>query len=159
HPVRTLATVPGAVLAGGEDGLYRVEPGRITAIETADSWIESVAVLGEEVFAATASGLLRGGPGQPLLSVRGGEDVAPGVADEEGFWAAVSPPAPLVRRVDTEGRVREEHLPEAVRRLLRAEGRLFADTAAGLFVRESAGWRRAVPRPGALPVGSSHVGA
>jgi len=159
HPVRDLAVAPGAVLAGGEEGLFRVESGRATPIDTADPWIESVGLAGGQVFAATAAGLVSGAPGQALTPVRGGEDVAQGVADAESFWTATTPPAALVRRVDAEGRVHEERLPAAVRRLMRAEGRLYADTADGLFVREAAGWRRALSRPPALPAGSSHLAA
>jgi hypothetical protein len=47
HPVRALAVVPGAVIAGGEEGLFRVEPRRAVLLETPDVWVDEVAVEGK----------------------------------------------------------------------------------------------------------------
>ncbi len=159
HPVRTLVPLPGAVLVGGEEGLYRVGSGPAVRIPTADPWIESVGIASGQVFAATAAGLARGGLGEPLASVAQGEDVAAGVVHGDAFWVTTAPPGALVRRVDTAGRVLAERLPSTVRRLVSADGTLFADTEDGLFRRDDGGWRKAQARPPALPPGSAHVSA
>jgi hypothetical protein len=159
RPVRSLASVAGAVLAGGEEGLFRVGDSRARRVPTDDPWIESIGVVSGQVFAATATGLVRGGPDGPLAPVAQGEDVAAGVVHRDAFWATTSPPGPLVRRFDASGRVHAERLPESVLRLVASEGALFADTPAGLFRRDDAGWRLAAPRPPALPAGTAHVAA
>jgi hypothetical protein len=159
HPVRSLATIPGAVLAGGEDGLFRVGASTAERIETGDAWIESVGIAAGQVFAATATGLVRGAPGQRLSSVTGGEDVAAGVVHDGAFWATTAPPAPLVKRFDGSAVAHAERLPAAVLRLLVSEGTLFADTPEGLFRRDDAGWRLSAARVKALPAGSAHVSA
>lgn len=159
HPVRSLASLPGALLAGGEEGLRRIGSGRSVRIETGDPWIESVGIASSQVFAATAAGLVRGSGDGPLVPLAGTEDVAAGVVHEGAFWGTTAPPGPLVRRIDAGGRVQAERLPSNVRRLVSVEGALLADTEDGLFRREEAGWRRAQARPPALPAGSAHVSA
>jgi ligand-binding sensor domain-containing protein len=158
HPVRSLAATRGALVAGGEEGLWHVDGSRAVAIETTDPWIESVGVVGELLYAATPAGLLRGPVAGPLQPVPGADDVASGVGDGEAFWGVAWPQAEVVRRVTPDG-VREERLPAAVFRVMSASGVLFADTEAGLFRREPLGWRLARPRPEALPAGSAHMSA
>jgi hypothetical protein len=82
-----------------------------------------------------------------------------GVFHEGAFWAVTAPAAATVRRRDAGGRLSQEALPGLVRRLMTAEGTLFADTDRGLFRRATAGWTPAVARLPALPPGSSHVTA
>ncbi len=163
HPVRSLAVVPGAVLAGGEDGLFRVGDGAAggdgARVESDETWIESVGVASGQVFAATATGLLRGAPGERLSAVAGGEEVAAGVVHEGAFWTTTTPPGSLVRRFDASASVHAERLPATVLLLIASEGTLFADTPDGLFRRDAAGWRLAVARPPALPAGSAHISA
>ena len=159
HPVRSLVALPGGVLAGGEEGLYRIDSGRVVRIPTADPWIESVGTVSGQTFVATATGLLRGVLGGPLTAVTGGEDVAMGVVHDDAFWTTTAPPGTLVRRIDVAGRVHAERLPSLVRRLVAADDALFADTEDGLFGREAGGWRRARARPPALPAGFAHVSA
>jgi ligand-binding sensor domain-containing protein len=91
--------------------------------------------------------------------VAGGEDVAAGVVHDGALWTTTSPPDPLVRRFDASASVHAERLPATVLRLVASEGTLFADTPDGLFRRDDAGWRLAVPRPPALPAGSAHLSA
>ncbi|MGE5124878.1 MAG: hypothetical protein ACM3PV_01205, partial [Betaproteobacteria bacterium] len=159
HPVRALALGPGFVLAGGEQGLFRVQPGRATPVETPDPWIESVAVTGKTVFAVTAMGLARGPRDGPLRPLRGGEDVAQAVWHDGKLWAVSDPATDAVRVLAADGTTRDELLPSAARRVMSASGVLFADTAAGLLRRDPDGWRLVVPRRGTLPPGSAHVTA
>jgi hypothetical protein len=159
HPVRSLVPVPGGVIAGGEEGLRRVGTAPLHHVPTEDPWIESVGVVSGRVFAATATGLVSGAPDETLAPVAEGEDVAAGVACGDAFWATTAPPGPLVRRFDASGRAHAERLPATVLRLFVSEGVLFADTHAGLFRRDDAGWKLAAPRPPALPPGAAHVAA
>jgi hypothetical protein len=158
HPVRALAIDRTLVLAGGEAGLYRVEAGRVTRIDTPDPWIESVAILDGEVFAATAAGLVRGPIGASLERAGGGEDVVAGVGHEGRFYALTDAPA-AVRRFEKEGRSFEERVPGNPRRLMTAGGVLFVDTDAGLFRRQPGGFVPVRERAAALPPGSAHVTA
>ena len=157
--VRALASGPGFVLAGGEQGLLRVEPGRTTRIETTDPWIESVALLGERACAGTAAGLACGPREGPLSALRAGETALRVVAHEGLLWAAAEPPARSVRVYDTAGLVREEATPALVRRVLAASGVLLADTDEGVYRRDADGWRLALRRSGDLPAGHAHVTA
>jgi hypothetical protein len=158
HPVRSLAATRSLVVAGGEEGLFHVEGGRVAAVECPDAWIESVGVLGSTLFAATPSGLMRGPVGGPLQPVAAAMDVASGVSDAEAFWGVPWPRSETVRRVTTES-VGEERLPAPVLRLMSSSGALFADTEAGLFRRAPEGWTLVRPRPEALPPGSAHLSA
>jgi hypothetical protein len=159
HPVRAIADGPGFVLAGGEDGLYRVETGRVVRLGTPDPWVESLGLVDDELVVVTAAGLARGRLGTLLLAEASGGDVAQGVVHDGRFWGTAAPPLDVVLRFDPAGRRVEERLPAIVRRVMAAGGELFADTDDGLFRREASGWRRAVPRPKALPAGEAHVGA
>lgn len=159
HPVRALASGPGFVLAGGEQGLRRVSPGRTAAIDTADPWIEWVELDGDFVWAVTAAGLGRGPREGPLAAVRGAESVSSAVLHEGRVYAATDPPAAAVRVYSADGSVREEALPAPVRRVMGTHGLLFADARDGLHRRDTDGWRLAVGRRGSLPPGSAHVTA
>jgi hypothetical protein len=158
HPVRSLAMDRGLLVAGGEDGLWRIEGSLGVPIQTTDSWIESVGLVEETLYAATASGLLRGPRAGPLRPVPAAEGVAAGVSDGEFFWGVAWPHAESVLCVTRAG-VREERLPAPVFRVMWASGVLFADTEAGLFRRGPEGWQLARPRPEALPPGSAHLSA
>jgi hypothetical protein len=156
HPVRAIAVERERIFAGGEAGLFSVEAGRVVQVETPDSWVESVATVGDEVFAATAAGLVRGAPGASLTRVAGGEDVVAGVGHEGRFYALTDLGA--VRRYDEGGRAVEERVPATPRRLMSAAGILFVDTDAGLFRRDSGGFVPVRARPDAFP-GDAHVTA
>lgn len=157
--VRALAPGSGFVLAGGEQGLLRVETGRAVELATPDPWIESIALDGDELWVVTAAGLAHGLVDGALAPVTNGADVVSGVVSGGAFLGLGEPPAASLRRLDPRGRGSEEPLPAPTRRLLSAQGELFADTEAGLFHREPTGWRRVRPAGDALPSKSGHVGA
>jgi hypothetical protein len=159
HPVRALCLGPGFILAGGEQGLWRIEPTRAVPIGTPDAWIESVTLDGERVVAVSASGLAQGTREGPLQPVRGAETVAQAVWHEGRVFAVVDPPTQAVLVLDASGSLREEGLPAPVRRVMSASGLLFADSRDGLCRRDADGWRIVRPRAGALPPGSAHVTA
>jgi hypothetical protein len=159
RPVRSVAEGPGFLVAGGEDGLVRVDTGRALRLDTPDPWIESVGLLDGEALAATAAGLVRGPLGGRIEAVPGGEDVAFGVVHDGRFWGVASPPVDAVLSYTPGGRLAEERLPAIVRHVMTAGGALLADTDDGLFRREEGSWRRLVARPSALPGGRSHLGA
>jgi hypothetical protein len=159
HPVRSLALGPGFVLSGGEQGLFRVQPGRAVPVATPDSWIESVAVTDESVFAVTAAGLARGPRQGPLQPLRGGEDVVQAVWHDGWLWAVCEPETDALRVLAADGTTRDELLPSAVRRVMSASGVLLADSAEGLLRRDPDGWRPVLPHRGRLPPGSAHVTA
>ena len=159
HPVRALAAGPGFVLAGGEQGLLRVQPGRATRVATPDPWIESLAVAGDTVFAVSARGLARGPSGGPLEPVRGGEAIAQAAWHDGRLWAVSDPPANALRVIEADGTTREEALPATARRVLSASGVLFADTVDGLERRDPDGWHLALPPRATLPPGPAHVTA
>jgi len=158
RPVRSLAMAHGLLFAGGEEGLVRVEASRATPVETTDPWVESVDVVGQTLYAATAAGLLRGPLDGPLQPVAGAEDVAFGVGDGLSFWGVAWPRTDAVLRVTRDG-IREERFSARVLRVMSTSGELFADTDRGLFRRTAEGWRLARPRPEALPPGSAHLSA
>ena len=159
HPVRSIAADGRLLLAGGEEGLFRLEPGRAVPISTPDPWIDDVALAGDSVFAVTPAGLLRGDPrGTELLPVAAGGDVVSGVALGRAFRGIDGLRSRAVRTFTADG-VREDALPSPARRLLAAGGTLFADTEQGLYRRDDDGWTRAAPARPALPAGPAHVTA
>jgi ligand-binding sensor domain-containing protein len=159
HPVRALAIAPGTILAGGESGLFRVVQGRSTPIAIPEPWIESVAVVADRVYAATAAGLVSGPLDGPLEAVRGGEAVAQAVLHEGRLWTVTQPPQPALRVMEAGGHLRDEWIGSPVRRVFSEAGVLLADTEQGLQRRDPDGWRPVQPRKGTLPAGPAHVTA
>ncbi len=159
HPVRSLALGPGFILTGGEQGLYRVQPGRSTPIETPDPWIESVAVTGDTAWAVTAAGLARGPCDGPLQALRGGEAVVQAVWHDGKLWTVSDPAANAVRALSPDGTTGDEPLPSEARRVMSASGVLFADSAEGLLRRDPDGWRLVRQHRGTLPPDGAHVTA
>ncbi len=159
HPVRALAVGSGFILAGGEEGLWRVEPGGARALTTSDPWIESVALAGDRLWVVSAAGLASGAPGGALTPLAGADDIVGGLAQGDDFLGLAEPPSSSLRRFTALGRTREEPLPAPTRRLIEAQGELFADTHEGLYQRQSTGWRLVRPAGDALPTSSAHVGA
>jgi hypothetical protein len=159
RPVRSIAVDRHLLLAGGEQGLVRVEAGRAVAVPTPDPWIDEVALVGGRAYAVTPSGLLQadGAPGAAFAPLAAGEDVITGVA-LDGAFRALDDAGQVVRAFDA-GRVRDDVLPFPARRLLASAGILYADTTDGLYRRDADGWRLAAPRRPALPPGPAHVTA
>ena len=156
-PVRSIALGGGELmLAGGEEGLRQVEPGRVTLLATPDPWIEWVGLCGKELWALTPAGLARGAPGGALVRVAGGEDVVSAAVASDRVYALGGG---RILRFQREGRPLEEFPPAPPVKLLAAAGQLFADTRSGLYRQTASGWELAQPRPSSLPPGSAHVGA
>jgi hypothetical protein len=159
RPVRSIAEDGQVLLAGGEQGLLRMEAGRAVALATPDPWIDDVALAGEEAYVVTASGLLRGpARGGPFAALRAGDDITSGVAVGTTFRGLDGTGALAVRTFAADG-MREDALPAPARRLLTSAGILFADTTDGLYRRDPDGWKRAAPSGPALPPGPAHVTA
>jgi hypothetical protein len=173
--VRALVLGDGYVVAGGEDGLERWAPGDSAPIEVGDPWIESVALLPAadgartEVWAVTATGVVRGPLAGPLAPVAGGERVTSAVrfrdrlvAIEEGDSAAPGgADASRLRWFGADGRSRTERIERAPRRLFADRDVLVADTADGAWWLTSSGTWRPVPWSvrSPLPAGAAHVTA
>ena len=159
HPVRSIAASREALLAGGEEGLLRIDAGRAQRLETSDPWIEGVSLAGGEAYVVTPSGLLRGDArGTAFTPVAGGEDVASGLVVEGVFYGLEGTDGRAVRRF-AGSRLTEDLLPSPARRLMESAGVLFADTAEGLYRRGPGGWTRAAPKQSTLPPGPAHVTA
>ena len=156
-PVRTLALIEGGVwLAGGEEGLLRLDGARATRLATPDPWVDWVGFMGGEVVALTPLGLCRGPLGGDLLPLGGGEEARSAtVLDHRTF--AVSEGRLL--RFEASGRSAEEYPPARPRRVFGAGGTLFVDTDSGLYRRTPGGWALAQARPASLPPGPAHVSA
>jgi hypothetical protein len=156
-PVRALALADGGVVvAGGEEGLRRIEPGRATVLAAPDPWIDWVGLCGGELWLVTPAGLARGPLDGNLAPVPGGEDAVSAAVAGTRVYAAGGG---RLLRFEAGGRGVEEFLPARPRRLLAASGRVFADTDAGLYRQTASGWALALPRPPALPPGSAHISA
>jgi hypothetical protein len=158
HPVRALALEAGLTLAAGEEGLRLIRGREVVVVTTADPWVESVGLVGDRVFAVTATGLEVGDLGSPLAPAPGGEDVVQGLAYADRFYALTASPATL-RRIEASGAAMEERVPARPRRVLASNGVLFVDSDEGLWRRDSGGFVLLRPRIGALPGGRSHVTA
>ena len=135
-PSRSVALLPGGEIAtGGEKGLRVVSPGGPAPrlVSTPDPWVTSVAVLGGELWAATAAGTARGPLGASALTPhpRGG-DATDGVAWDGGFRFVPDDGPPRVATLLPDGTRRETPAPERFRRLLVAGTRLLADGPSGL---------------------------
>ena len=161
-PVRALALLPGgAIAAGGEKGLRVVSPGggapRLVA--TPDPWVESIGLLGNELWAATAAGAARGPLAAPRLeAVPRGADATAGVAFDGAFRFVPAEGPPRVSSLLPDGSRRETPAPERFRGLFVAGGRLLADGPSGLRALDPArGFTLVRPAPPALP--RPHVNA
>ena len=133
--VLSLALLPsGDVAAGGETGLRIVTPGRAEArvVATPDRWVSRVAVDGDRLWAATATGAAHGPlDGTALTAHPRGADAVDGVAFEGAFHFVPADAPPRLASLLPDGTRREVPAPERFRRLL-AGGRLLADGPAGL---------------------------
>ncbi len=158
HPVRSVAVGRGFVLAGGEEGLRRIAGVTVETLATPDPWIESVALVDDVTFAVTAGGLAQGRGASALVAVRGGEDVASGVALRDRFVGLVES-GDTLRRFEASGRFTEEVLASPARRVFSVGDALLVDGALGLRLRRRDAWVEALPRPDALPWAQAHVGA
>jgi len=156
-PVRCVALGEGAVVvAGGETGLRRIEPGRVTPLAAPDPWIEWVGLCGADLWVVSAAGLARGALGGPLAPVPGGEEAVSAAAAGTRVYALGGG---RLLRFAAGGRATEEFLPAPARKLMAAGGQIYADTGAGLYRQADSGWVLARARPDGLPPGSAHVSA
>ncbi|MCL4807227.1 MAG: hypothetical protein KJ062_05445, partial [Thermoanaerobaculia bacterium] len=79
----------GEIAAGGEKGLRVVSRGGAAPrlVGTPDPWVESVAVLGDDLWVATAAGAARGPLDAARLSAYArGADATAGVRWEGALW-------------------------------------------------------------------------
>jgi hypothetical protein len=161
-PVRSLALLPGGeIAAGGEQGLRVVSRGGSASrlVGTPDPWVESVAVLGDELWVATAAGAARGPLEASRLSphTRGAGATA-GVGWEGAFRFLPVDGPPRVSSLLPDGSRGETPAPERFRRLFVAGGRLLADGPTGLHGFDPArGFERLRESRAALPL--PHVNA
>jgi len=154
--VRCLALEGGILLAGGEQGLRRIEGRRSQLLTTPDPWVDAVGLRGRDVWIQTTLGLARGPLEGPFAAIPGGEEAQSSAQDSNGtIWIVAEE---RLLRFD-QGRAMEERVPSPPRRILNAAGILFLDTDAGLFRRSKNGWTLARPRPAGLPSGPFHVTA
>jgi ligand-binding sensor domain-containing protein len=145
----------GAVFAGGEEGLRRVEGLRTVAIAAPDPWIDWVGVSGRELLVITPLGLAKGFVGA-LTPVPGAEEASDAAVFGSQLFVVAQG---RLLRFETNGHASEELLTASARRVFITQGVLFADTTRGLFRRAASGWVLARPRPESLPPGPSHVNA
>ncbi|MBK6403886.1 MAG: hypothetical protein IPF66_01895 [Holophagales bacterium] len=161
-PVRSLALPPGGEIAsGGEKGLRLVSRGGSAPrlVATPDPWVESVAVLGDEIWVATAAGAARGPRDATRLApVTRGADATSLVAWDGALRFIPSGGPPRVSALLPDGSRRETPAPERFRRLLVVAGRLLADGPSGLWRFDPArGFERVREAPPSLP--NPHVNA
>ena len=161
-PVRSIALPPGGEIAsGGEKGLRLVSRGGTAPrlVATPDPWVESVAVLGDELWVATAAGVARGPhDGASLAPLPRGADATSGLVWDGAFRFLPIQGPPRVSALLRDGSRRETPAPERFRRLLVVSGRLFADGPSGLFRFDpSRGFELASATPPSLP--KPHVNA
>jgi len=135
-PVLSLAVLPsGEVAAGGETGLRVVAPGRAEArlVATPDRWVSRVAVVGETLWVATATGAAHGPlDGTTLTAHPRGGDAVDGAGFDGAFHFVPADAPPRLASLLADGSRREVPAPEHLRRLFVAGGRLLADGSAGL---------------------------
>lgn len=161
-PVRSIALLPGgAIAAAGETGLRIVSRGGAEPrlVRTPDPWVESVCVLGGELWVATPAGAARGPFSAEALEAhpRGG-DATSAVAFRESFRFLPADGPPRLSALLPDGSRRETPAPEPLRRLLVAGERLLASGASGLWSFDAArGFTRLEERRPALPL--PHVNA
>jgi hypothetical protein len=156
-PVRSIAVGRGGVLlAGGEQGLRRIEGRSASLVATPDPWVDWVGMLGDEVMVSTAGGMARGPLGGVLAPVPVGQDAQSVAFLGDRFYVVSSR---TLLRYETGGAVSEERVPAAPLRVFVSAGQLFADTDAGLYRRTASGWTLIRRPPASLPPGSAHVNA
>ncbi len=161
-PVRSIALPPGGEIASaGEKGLRLVSRGGSVPrlVATPDPWVESVAVLDDELWVATAAGAARGRPdGASLAPVPRGADATAGVAWDGAFRFVPADGPPRVSALLPDGSRRETPAPERFHRLFVAADHLFADGPSGLRRFDPArGFELVSAAPPALP--KPHVNA
>ena len=161
-PVRSIALPRGGEIAsGGEKGLRLVSRGGSVPrlVGTPDPWVESVAVLGDDLWVATAAGAARGRPDATSLApVPRGADATAGVVWDGAFRFVPADGPPRVSALLGDGSRRETPAPERFFRLFVASGRLFADGPSGLRRFDPArGFELVREAPPALP--KPHVNA
>lgn len=135
-PVLSVALLPtGEVAAAGEKGLRVVSPGgrEPRLVTTPDPWVSRVAVLGDDLWAATAAGAAHGPIGSAALVPHPrGADAVDGVAWDGAFRFVPADGPFRVSALLPDSSRRETPAPERFRRLLVAGGRLLADSPSGL---------------------------
>lgn len=156
-PVKSIALGEvGAVFAGGESGLRRVEGLRTVPVATPDPWVDWVGIANHELLVLTPMGLAKGPMDGTLAPVPGAEDAsAAACLGNQVFVVSEG----RVLRFEPGGHASEELLAASARRIFETRGVLFADTPQGLFRRAPSGWALARPRPESLPPGTSHINA
>jgi len=156
-PVRSIAFGAGTVLAGGEEGLFRIEGRRANAVATPDTWIDWIGTMGNQVVLLTAQGLAMGPlDGDIHLVPLGAQDALCAAKQGDSVYIVGKN---SILKMGMDGRFSQEYLPQTPRRIFASNGLLFADTDAGLYKKDSSGWTLARRRPNALPPGSTHVTA
>ncbi len=161
-PVRSIALPTGGEIAsGGEKGLRLVSRGGAAPrlVETPDPWVESVSVLGDELWVATAAGAARGPrDAKSLAPVARGADATAGVAWDGSFHFVPADGPARVSALLGDGSRRDTPSPERFFRLFVVAGRLFADGPSGLRRFDPArGFELARKAPPSLP--TPHVNA
>ena len=155
--VRCLALGPtGLLLAGGEDGLRRIEGDRAQLLPTPDPWVDFVGLQGSNVLVSTPLGLAAGPLGGTLLPLTGGQDTIDAAVMENQVFAVMEG---RLLRFEPSGIAAEEFLPSSPRRVFNASGILFVDTPNGLYRKNREGWTLARHRAPGLPPGPSHITA
>ena len=161
-PVRALAILPGGeIAAGGESGLRVVSRGGAASrlVGTGDPWVESLALVGGALWAATPAGAASGPPSAARLEpVARGADATAGVSWDGAFRFVPADGPPRLSALLPNGSRRETPAPERFRRLLVAGGRLLADGPSGLWALDPArGFARLRDSSPSLP--APHVNA
>lgn len=157
-PVKSIALAEGgAIYAGGEEGLRRVEGIRSVVVATPDPWIEWVGVSGHDLLVITPLGLAKGSQeGVVFAPISGAEDANDAAVLGAQLFAVVKG---RLLRIESGGHASEELLSAPARRVFTSQGTLFVDTPRGLLRRAASGWLMARPRPESLPPGPSHINA
>ncbi len=97
HPVRALVPGGGFVLAGGEQGLFRVQAGRVTPLATPDPWIEALALDGREPVGGDGGGAGEGRWRARSRRSRAARTWWPACCTRGTSWAWPSPRRPRSR--------------------------------------------------------------
>ena len=152
----------GRVISGGEQGLFTTQGSVTTALTIEGSptaWVDDVAIFDRRIFAVTPAGLFGQSADGVLRSIPGGQATAFIEAVDDHLFATSDPPDSSLRQFDAALRIQVESLPSPVRRIFVANGRLVADTRAGLFGRSLGEWHIILKRHQQQSFGHAHVGA